>query len=370
MIQMNDEKYEWWFAGLRTISDKKKRLMRQEIKNAKDIYNIEETRLKSIEFLTEKDKETIQRSIENFELEQEYQAFQKKNIMFIPYFDEKYPERLKQISAPPYALYVKGSLPDENKPTVAIVGARQCTAYGERMSLCFAEAMAEAGVQIISGMARGVDGAAQRGALNVGGTSYGILGSGIDICYPREHIGLYMDLQKAGGILSEQPAGTPPLREYFPARNRIISGLSDVVLVIEAKSKSGSLITADMALEQGKEVYALPGPIDSELSRGCHELIRQGAGILISPEELLEELHLASILKPGEPDFKECKNEKVLETTEVLVYSKLDLYPKSVNQLLEETGLPPDKLMQQIISLMMKGYIKEVSRNYYIKAEI
>lgn len=135
MIQMNDEKYEWWFAGLRTISDKKKRLMRQEIKNAKDIYNIEETRLKSIEFLTEKDKETIQRSIENFELEQEYQAFQKKNIMFIPYFDEKYPERLKQISAPPYALYVKGSLPDENKPTVAIVGARQCTAYGERMSL-------------------------------------------------------------------------------------------------------------------------------------------------------------------------------------------------------------------------------------------
>ena len=179
-----------------------------------------------------------------------------------------------------------------------------------------------------------------------------------------------MDLQRSGGIISEQPAGTPHLKNYFPARNRIISGLSDVVLVIEAKAKSGSLITADMALEQGKDVYALPGPIDSILSRGCHELIRQGAGILISPDDLLEELQLSNISGIIAENSKNYKNEKVLETIEVLVYSKLNLYPKSINQLLEETKLSPEILMQQITSLTVKGYIKEISRNYYIKIGI
>ena len=136
---------------------------------------------------------------------------------------------------------------------------------------------------------------------------------------------------------------------------------------MEAKEKSGSLITADMALEQGKDVYALPGPIDSMLSRGCHELIRQGAGILISPEDLMKELelsHISGILKESSKNYK---NEKVLETTEILVYSKLDLYPKSINYLLEETKLSPVVLMQQITSLVMKGFVKEISRNYYIK---
>lgn len=235
------------------------------------------------------------------------------------------------------------------------------------MAIQFAEALAAAGVQIISGMARGIDGAGQRGALDAGGTSYAVLGCGSDICYPREHIGLYMDLQEKGGIISEQPVGTPPLKNYFPARNRIISGLSDIVLVIEAKNKSGSLITADMALEQGKDVYALPGPVNSLLSRGCHELIKQGAGILISPEDLLEDLKLSKKFEIKNECSKNCKNEKVLETTEVLVYSKLDLYPKSINRLREETKLSPELLMQHIMSLIMKGYVKEISRNYYIK---
>lgn len=370
MKKIISEKYEWWFAGIKNISDVKKRLLRMRMRTAEDIFNIEEKQLNEMEFLEQSDKEKIKQAIKESDLENEYKIFKEKNILFIPYFDKRYPRRLQKLDGAPYALYVKGKLPDENSPTAAIVGARQCSPYGEMMAIQFAESLAAAGVQIISGMARGIDGAGQRGALNAGGTSYAVLGSGIDICYPREHIGLYMDLQENGGIISEQPAGTPPLKNYFPARNRIISGLSDIVLVIEAKTKSGSLITADMALEQGKDVYALPGPINSLLSRGCHELIRQGAGILISPEDLLEELELSKISGIINECSKNCKNEKVLETTEVLVYSKLDLYPKSINLLREETKLPPEILMQQIMSLIMKGYVKEISRNYYIKTGI
>lgn len=370
MKKVISEKYEWWFAGLKGISNPKKRMLRARMHTAEAILNIEETHLKNLEFLEESEKEILKKGIRDDDIEKEYKVFKEKNILFVPYFDKRYPDRLRKIENAPYALYIKGRLPDEHRPTAAIVGARQCSPYGVNMAIRFAETLAGAGVQIISGMARGVDGAGQRGALNAGGTSYGILGGGIDICYPREHIGLYMDLQKNGGIISEQPAGTPHLKNYFPARNRIISGLSDIVLVIEAKAKSGSLITADMALEQGKDVYALPGPIDSILSRGCHELIRQGAGILISPEDLLEELKLSNSFGVVNKYLENYKIEKVLETTEVLVYSKLDLYPKSINRLLEETKLSPKILMQQITSLIMKGYVKEISRNYYIKTGI
>ena len=281
----------------------------------------------------------------------------------IPYFSEEYPKKLTNISQPPYALYVKGSLPRENQVSVAIVGARRCTHYGEQIALEYGEALASEGIQIISGMARGIDGAGQRGALNAGGATYGVLGCGVDICYPRENIGLYMDIQQKGGIISEQIPGQPPLPAYFPERNRIISGLADVVLVIEAKEKSGSLITADMALEQGKDVYALPGPVTSSMSQGCHRLIRQGAGILISPEDLLIELGI-NIVNQGQIIDK---NEKVLESTENMVYSCLGLFPKGMSQLLEETGLNVQELLERLITLEMKGYVKEISKNYYVK---
>lgn len=246
---------------------------------------------------------------------------------------------------------------------MAIVGARKCTPYGEEMALAYGERLAEAGIQIISGMARGIDGAAQRGALNGGGRTYGVLGCGVDICYPREHRGLYCDILKEGGLLSEQLPGEPPLAGYFPARNRIISGLSDLVLVMEAKERSGSLITADMALEEGKDVFALPGLATSPMSRGCHRLIAQGAGILLSPEDLLEMLGYQKEKLCQKPD----KNEKMLETTENIVYSCLGLYPKGVQSLSVETGLAPPDLIEQLMTLELQGYIKEVSRNQYIK---
>ena len=225
---------------------------------------------------------------------------------------------------------------------------------------------ASRGVEIISGMARGIDGMGHRGAVLAGGRTYAVLGCGADVCYPREHIGLYSDiLEQGGGIISELAPGTAPLPRNFPARNRIISGLSDAVLVMEAGKKSGSLITVDMALEQGRDVYALPGPVNSTLSDGCNRLIRQGAGILLSPEELLEEWGLADTGSPAERKLGG-KKEKTLESEEKLVYSCLGLYPKSADQIVSETKLCIRKVLDLLISLELQGYVEEISKNYYV----
>jgi len=236
------------------------------------------------------------------------------------------------------------------------------------MTLRFVERLAESGIQIISGMALGIDGMAHRAALNVGGKTFAVLGGGADVCYPAAHKGLYKDLIKRGGILSEQPPGTPPVAWHFPARNRLISGLADVVLVMEAKEKSGSLITADMALEQGRDIYALPGMVTEPLSCGCNRLIRQGAGILLNEEDLLEELVIKGLLKKKIAIISDTKNKIKLETKENLVYSKLGLYPRGLDDLQRETGLTPQEVMGICVSLQLKGCIQERSKNYYVRA--
>ena len=219
-------------------------------------------------------------------------------------------------------------------------------------------------MDVISGLARGIDGYAHRGALQAGGKTFAVLAGGVDICYPREHIGLYMDiLERGGGILSEQPPGTRPLAYYFPCRNRIISGLSDVVLVMEAEEKSGSLITADLALEQGKDVFALPGNLDSPLSKGCNRLIFQGAGILLGTEELCENL---CIFRKNNTK-KEHKKEIMLENAESLVYNRLGFAPKSLEELAGITKLSVPELTVVLVSLELKGLIKEIAKHHYVK---
>ena len=355
--------YEYWFARMKNISDSKKKKLREAYGSEKEIYYIEETQLRLQNFLTKKDIEQLKIARKQKDLEEKYYNMEEKGIDFVPYFQKTYPKRLSELDGAPYALYVKGKLPEEDRPSVAIIGARRCSNYGEGQALEYGKCLASAGVQIISGLALGIDGAGQRGALNGGGTTYGVLGCGVDICYPRENIGLYMDIQREGGIISEQIPGEPPMSYHFPLRNRIISGLADVVLVMEAKEKSGSLITTDMALEQGRDVYALPGPVTSTLSQGCHRLIRQGAGILISPEEFLKELQI----EVSENSTELLKNEKMLETTEKVVYSCLDLFPRNVSEIQVKTGLDARILMETLMTLEMEGYIKETAKNYYVR---
>lgn len=185
-----------------------------------------------------------------------------------------------------------GKLPEKGRRTAAIVGARNCTYYGETYARKIGKILSEAGISVISGMARGIDAAGQRGAIHGSGGTFGILGSGVDICYPKENRGLYEDLKKYGGILSEQQPGSPPLAQYFPARNRLISGLADVVIIIEARERSGSLITADMALEQGERCICTSGQCGQPIEQRLQPSDQAGSGDYLSPEELLEELNI------------------------------------------------------------------------------
>ena len=263
----------------------------------------------------------------------------------------------------PKGLYVLGKLPDKTRKSVAIVGARRSSAYGNQIAKSFAKELAGAGIQIISGMAWGIDGKAHEGALEGGGDTYAVLGCGVDICYPSGHRKIYEAMIQRGGILSEQPPGMPPIAGHFPARNRIISALSDLVLVVEAKERSGSLITADLALEQGKDVFAVPGRIGDEMSKGCLNLIKQGAGLADSPLVLLEALGI-------ERNVSEKSVKIVLEKNEDIVYSWIRLQPVSLEELVKKTGFGSREVLFALVGLELKGCIREMQKNQYVRTDL
>lgn len=278
--------------------------------------------------------------------------------------DKEYPQKLLQYSSMPAALYVKGQLPSQERPSVAVIGARMCSPYGRIQAFRYAKFLSAAGVQIISGMALGIDSEGHKGALEGKMPTFAVLGSGVDVCYPRSNRKLYERiLWESGGILSECPPGSPPMQWCFPARNRIISALSDAVLIVEAKENSGSLITAGFALEQGKMVFAIPGAVTDALSTGCHKLIYDGAGIAYTPEIILEEL---GISPKGDRKTPE-KNNLGLASDLNMVYSCLDLRPKSTDFLIQKTGLPPEKIGSLLLELKLSGLVREIGRHYYIK---
>ena len=229
--------------------------------------------------------EDVFKRMEKFCMEQE-----EKGIYFTFIGDEDYPHRLLKISDPPFGLYYKGHLPKQETPIVSVIGARECSEYGRKCAKMFGETLAEYGVAVVSGMARGIDGISQSAALEAGGESYGILGCGVDICYPKENRNLYERLTEHGGVISEYPPGTEAKSTLFPARNRIISGMCDILLVVEARKKSGTYITVCQALEQGREIFAVPGRITDGLSDGCNRLIADGAGMAADPMMVLDAL--------------------------------------------------------------------------------
>ena len=244
---------------------------------------------------------------------------------------------------------------------MAIIGARDCSSYGMEIAKFLSEAVAGEGIGIISGLARGIDACAHIGALKAGGSTYGVLGCGIDICYPKENINLYMELQKGGGILSEYVPGTQPLACHFPMRNRIISGLSDGILVIEARKKSGTLITVDIGLEQGKNIYAMPGRITDQLSTGCNNLIKMGAKPVTSPEDILEDFQIYTTSGKEEKSVI-----SVLGHEELRIYQALSQEPKHLEDIVGTTKLPVSRLMEYLLSMEMRGIIRQAMRNYYV----
>ncbi|MBR1847613.1 MAG: DNA-processing protein DprA [Lachnospiraceae bacterium] len=301
-----------------------------------------------------------------YPMEAEFKKLQENGIHLVMYGEQEYPSRLLDLADAPMALYYKGSLPAEEKKSVAIIGARNCTSYGRYAAEEYGYALAKAGVQIISGMALGVDGIAQQAAFAAGGTSYGVLGCSVDVCYPKCNRPLYDSLATKGGLISEYVPTTQPIAKLFAPRNRIISGLADLVLVVEAKVKSGTSITVDMALDQGREVFALPGRNCDVFSAGCNKLIKQGAGMACSPDDVLLALGLKEA-KTG-PHKKRPKLEKEQEA----ILSILDTVPMGVDEILsalreKSMSVTIQEVLCQLLVLTAMDLVEQVGGMYVLK---
>ena len=356
-------KYAYWLANIPGIGNAKIRHMYEEAVCAQEIYELPLSQLKKIEGLTEADIKSIHASKLHWELDKQWFDLMEQGIGFVSAEQEHFPEKLQNIPDAPYALYYVGNLPEENRKTVSIVGARGRSTYGSEVAQKLAKALAEHGVLVVSGLAKGIDSDAHKGALEGQGDTFAVLGCGVNVCYPRENRYLYQKIMEHGGILSEYPPGTQPIAGYFPARNRIISGLSDCVVVIEARERSGSLITADFAMEQGRDVYALPGRITDTLSMGCNKLIKQGAGIVQSVEDFLADLDILTEKTYSQMDFR----KMLLEKDERLVYSLTDFRPIGLGTLVDKTELSIARLLEIIEKLESLGLVKETFTNYYVR---
>jgi len=312
--------------------------------------------------ISETDAYFIYESRKNFDIDREWDEMYEKGIRFITLNSPEYPRRLKDIPDAPFWLYYIGGLPSDDAMSVAVVGSRGCTDNGARWAYEIGEKMADLGVSVVSGLARGIDGSSHRGTLAHGGKTYAVMGCGADIVYPEEHWKLYEDiLAQGGGIISEYRPSTPPRASLFPPRNRIISGLCDVLIVVEARERSGTLITADAALEQNRDVFVLPGRIDDLNSRGTNRLIKQGAGIILGIDDLVTDLGISA----GGDAVRKRNLQLKLEKEELIVYSNLDLRSKGLEEISSSTGMSIPELAVIIMGLMDKGFITETDPGKY-----
>lgn len=352
-----------------------------------DIFNMNKEDLINKIKVSEKVADYIVKSINRLNIESEYEAFIKSKVKVSEYGDEDYPRRLIDIDNPPRALFYYGSLPNDDVPSVAIIGARKCSEYGRFMAEKLAEGLAKEGVQVISGMALGIDGLSQMVALEMGGTSFGVLGSGVDICYPRANKMLYDRLKIEGGVISEYPNRVEAKAGHFPLRNRIISGLSDGLIVVEAKQKSGTIITVDSALLQGRDIFVVPGRATDALSVGCNGLIKQGAYPVQCAEDVMEVLNNSGYtgfackesgsnlnydykekISRYEKNVKKILPEKVVLTKrENMVYSQIGFEPVTSTEMLNSVDMDFISMTGIIVDLEMRGLIKEVGRNAYVR---
>jgi DNA processing protein len=290
----------------------------------------------------------------------------KAAVKIVPFTDLNYPARLRMISDPPPLLYLKGEIRREDEKAVAVVGSRSTSDYGRRVARDLCRGLASLGFTVVSGMARGIDGTAHETALNAGGRTLAVLGSGVDRVYPAEHDKLYQRITENGAIISEYPMGTRPLAFNFPARNRLISGLSLGVVVVEATEKSGSLITAALALEQGREVFAVPGEVGASRSRGSHRLIRQGAKLVETVDDIIEEIAPQLVARGGKASSA---SRPVLPRSLGDEFQKIfGLFQEralQIDEVIESTGYSPSRVSEILLELELQGYIKQLPGKKY-----
>jgi DNA processing protein len=326
-----------------------------------------------------KTAEQIAATRNKFDTTAELELAEKLGVWIIHLDDKRYPPVLKQIYDPPPVLYIKGSLTRQDNLCISIVGSRRCSLYGQEQSSRLAHFLSSAGFTICSGMARGIDTAAHQGALSAGGRTFAVQGCGLANIFPPENKKLFELIAESGACISELPLRYEPLSENFPPRNRIIAGLSLGTIVVEAGLRSGALITARATLENNREVMAVPGKIDSPVSKGSHLLIKQGAKLIESVEDVMEALgYIGQQLQSHVTTAAAKASEKVetplldvgqlnLSDSERTIYDYLSKEPSHIDQIITETDLAPGSINAGLISLRLKGLIKQLPGNLFLK---
>jgi len=294
--------------------------------------------------------------------EQEFAELGRRGIKVLVVADPHYPANLKRIYDPPPVIYYRGEIKPEDDQAVAIVGSRRATAYGKTVAHRLGADLAESGVTVVSGMARGIDTQAHLGALDAGGRTIAVLGSGLDNIYPPENAGLMHRIEAAGAVLSEFALGTPPDAGNFPVRNRVISGLSLGTVVVEAGENSGALITCDFALEQGRDVYAVPGPVTSPASRGCHRLLKEGAKLVETVVDILEEYNIQPLFAG------ESRGTPAVSKEERSLLELLTAIPRHLDELIADTGQTAAEVTAALTFLELKGLIRQLPGKFYFRS--
>ena len=360
-----EEFYLMWLTHIEGIGFKRANQLLEHFGSAEAIWQAEPAEIRKI--ASDKIGELIITSRDEDQLNEWIIELEEKQIDFYSYWHPRYPKMLKEIYNPPLGIYVRGELPDDDIDTVAIIGARKCSRYGATVAHDIAKDLGKANIVVVSGMARGIDSEGHRGILDGGGKTIAVLGCGVDICYPSENRQLMERIIENGCIVSEYPPGMPAVPGNFPARNRIIAGLSKMVVVVEAGKKSGTLITADMALDYGRDVYVVPGNVTSALSYGTNALIKQGCPIITEGSDILMALGIT---------YKEEEKEKFKRKTA----ENISAEEKEVFDLIEDgTPIPAEALcrklhkdiqeVQYILSLLeLSGYIVKVPQAGYVRA--
>ena len=366
------DKYRIFLSRLEYTGSYRIRKLLEYFGDEETIYKSSEDTLRRSGILTDKQMAAFTDCKKKYSPDELMERVLRSEINYVVYEDDLYPKRLYSITNPPYILYYYGRLPGDSTPQVAIIGSRGCSEYGRQSAKYFGSGLAGRGVGIISGMAGGIDGIAQNAAVDNGGYSCAILGCGIDICYPRSNEKLYHRLIDEGCVMSEYYPGTKPVAGHFPVRNRIISGLSDAVLVIEARERSGTLITVDMALEQGRDVLAVPGRISDALSYGCNRLISEGATPAMTIDSVLECLGGTDAFRDASEELIKRDVNNILNKDELRIYELIrDNTPVTDeiwNIIRDEDHIRSiEELNVLLFEMQLKDVIYAVGGRFYIK---
>ncbi len=301
------------------------------------------------------------RAMRRVDVEAELAWMARERVRLVVRGETDFPPSLEMIPDPPHLLYVRGALEPRDRRAIAVVGSRQCTTYGRKVAERLTGDLARAGFTVVSGLARGIDGVSHRGTIKAGGRTLAVLAGGLSRIYPPEHVDLAREVEAAGALLTEAPMGMEPMAGMFPARNRLISGLSRGVVIIEAAERSGALITASHAAEQGKPVFAVPGPMDSPSSAGTHQLLRKGAILIRGVEDILEELE--GIAAASAPRAAESLPE--MDPVERRIWEFLQDRPRQLDEMVQQLGVAVPQIAGVLLTMEMKKLVRRLPGNQY-----